>query len=257
MIATALWGLAACAVIAIATWLVSLFKHDVSLVDRVWSVCVMAAAAVYAVVWPTLPARSVCMLLLGLAWAARLSIYISARNWGQGEERRYQAIRKRNEPGFAFKSLYLVFGLQALLSWVVSAPFLAGLMSDAPFGLLDVVGAALASFGIVWEAIADDQMARFKRVPSNKGQVMDQGLWRYSRHPNYFGEACTWWGLWIMAMAASGWPASWSVISPLLMTVLLLKVSGVSLLEKDIGERRPAYRHYIEHTNAFLPGRPH
>jgi steroid 5-alpha reductase family enzyme len=257
MISAALWGLAACVAIAVVTWLVSLRQRDVSLVDRVWSVCILAAALAYAAVWPTLPARSVCMLVLGLAWAARLSIYITARNWGHGEERRYQAIRQRNEPGFAFKSLYLVFGLQALLSWVVSAPFLAGLMGDAPFGVLDIAGAGLAAFGIVWEAIADDQMSRFKRVPSNKDQVMDQGLWRYSRHPNYFGEACTWWGLWIMAMAASGWPALWSVVSPLLMTVLLLKVSGVSLLEKDIGERRPAYRHYIEHTNAFLPGRPH
>ena len=99
-------------------------------------------------------------------------------------------------------------------------------------------------------------MARFKSDPKHKGQVMDRGLWRYTRHPNYFGEVCVWWGLWLIALGGAGWGGAWSVVSPLLMTVLLLKVSGVSLQEKDIGERRPAYRDYIERTNAFIPGAP-
>ena len=99
-------------------------------------------------------------------------------------------------------------------------------------------------------------MAAFKADPANKGQVMDRGLWRYTRHPNYFGETCFWWGMWLIALAAGGAAAIWTVLSPLLMTVLLLKVSGVALLEKDIGERRPAYRDYIARTNAFIPGPP-
>lgn len=118
---------------------------------------------------------------------------------------------------------------------------------------LDAPGIALVLFGIVFEAAGDWQLARFKSDPANRGQVMDRGLWRYTRHPNYFGEFCVWWGFYLLAASAGGWGA---IVSPLLMSVLLLKVSGVGLLEKDIGERRPAYRDYIAHTNAFFPGPP-
>ena len=97
-------------------------------------------------------------------------------------------------------------------------------------------------------------MSAFKADPANKGQVMDRGLWRHTRHPNYFGEACFWWGVWLVALAAGGLPALWTVASPLLMTTLLLKVSGVALLEQDIGKRRPGYRDYVARTNAFIPG---
>jgi steroid 5-alpha reductase family enzyme len=147
-----------------------------------------------------------------------------------------------------------VFALQAVLAWIVSAPFLPGMAAARPLGLFDAVGAALALFGIFFEAIGDAQMARFRADPKNAGQVMDRGLWRYTRHPNYFGEACVWWGIWLIAMGGAGWSGVWSVVSPLLMTWLLLKVSGVRMLEADIGERRPAYREYIARTNAFVPG---
>jgi steroid 5-alpha reductase family enzyme len=140
-----------------------------------------------------------------------------------------------------------------VLAWLVSAPFLFGFASAAPFGPLDALGAALAAFGIVFEAVGDAQMARFKADPANRGRVMDRGLWRYTRHPNYFGECCVWWGLFLMALAAGG---VWSIGSPLLMTVRLLKVSGVSLLEKGLVERRPGYREYVQRTNAFVPGPP-
>jgi steroid 5-alpha reductase family enzyme len=137
---------------------------------------------------------------------------------------------------------------------VVSASFLPGMAALRPLGALDALGIALALFGTFFEAVGDAQMARFKADPSSKGQVMDRGLWRYTRHPNYFGECCVWWGLWIVAVGGAGWGGAWSVVSPLLMTWLLLKVSGVHMLEGDIGERRPAYRDYIARTNAFLPG---
>lgn len=175
---------------------------------------------------------------------------------GQGEDRRYQQMRERNQPHFGLKSLCLVFGLQALLAWIVTAPLLGGMAGTRPFASLDAAGAVLAAFGIAFEAIADAQMTHFKSSPTQRGRVMDRGLWRYSRHPNYFGEACVWWGLWLMAMAATGWAGAWTTVSPALMTLLLLRVSGVSLLEKDIAERRPAYWDYIARTNAFLPGRP-
>jgi steroid 5-alpha reductase family enzyme len=194
------------------------------------------------------------MLGLGFAWALRLAAYVTWRNWGHGEDRRYQEIRARNQPNFPLKSLYLIFALQAVLAWIVSASFFAGFTGTRPLGLLDALGIALAAFGIVFEAVGDQQMASFKADRLNKGLVMDRGLWRYTRHPNYFGETCVWWGLWLMALGASGIGGAWSVVSPILMTVLLLKVSGVALLEKDIGERRPAYRDYIARTNAFFPG---
>ncbi len=247
-------GLAWTAAVVFLTWLASLARHDVSLVDRVWPVCIAGAGLVYFALLPGHTPRGLCMAVLGTAWAVRLGLYITSRNWGHGEDRRYQAIRARNQSGFAFKSLYLVFALQAVLAWIVSAPFLPGMAAVQPLGALDVAGIALALFGTFFEAIGDAQMVRFKADPASKGQVMDRGLWRYTRHPNYFGEACVWWGLWLVAIGGAGWGGAWSVVSPLLMTWLLLKVSGVRMLEEDIGERRPAYRDYIARTNAFLPG---
>ena len=150
----------------------------------------------------------------------------------------------------------LVFGLQAVLAWVVASPLLIGLAAGSAIGWLDMMGIGIAAFGIVYEAVADAQMARFKADPSNAGRVMDRGLWRHTRHPNYFGEFCVWWGLWLVCIGGAGPGGAWTVISPLLMTVLLLKVSGVSLLERDIAERRPAYRDYVARTPAFLPWWP-
>jgi steroid 5-alpha reductase family enzyme len=256
LLRTALAGLALIAVLGFFTWIASVVQRDVSLVDRTWSVFIAGAALVYFVLLPAPGARGAWLLGLAAAWAVRLALYITARNWGHGEDRRYQQIRARNQPNFTFKSLYLVFALQALLAWAVSAPFFAGMAGTRAFGVLDAAGLALAAFGIVFEAIGDAQMSRFKADPAHQGQVMDRGLWRYTRHPNYFGEVCVWWGFWLVALGGAGWAGAWSVVSPIVMTVLLLKVSGVSLLEKDIGERRPAYRDYIARTNAFFPGPP-
>ena len=253
-------GLALIVVLAVLTWLASLVRRDVSLVDRTWSVFIASAAVVYALLLPAPGNRGLWMLGLAVAWAVRLAVFITRRNWGHGEDRRYQDIRARNQPNFGFKSLYLVFALQAVLAWIVSAPFFAAMSANStsarPVGWLDGVGIAVVAFGIVFEAVGDAQMSLFKKDAKNKGQVMDRGVWRFTRHPNYFGETCVWWGFWLMALAGAGWGGAWSVVSPLLMTVLLLKVSGVSLLEKDIVERRPAYRDYITRTNAFVPGWP-
>jgi steroid 5-alpha reductase family enzyme len=250
----ALAGLAWTASLALLTWVASLVRHDASLVDRMWPVFIVGAGLVYFALLPVQTVRGLWMAVLGAAWAVRLCLYITWRNWGHGEDRRYQAIRARNQPNFGFRSLYLVFALQAVLAWIVFAPFLPGMLAARSLGVLDVLGVALALFGIFFEAIGDAQMARFRSDPKNAGQVMDRGLWRYTRHPNYFGEACVWWGIWLMAMGGAGWSGAWSVVSPLLMTWLLLKVSGVRMLEADIGERRPAYREYIARTNAFVPG---
>ncbi len=254
VLVTALMGLAFTLLLSVLTWAASLWRDDVSLVDRVWSLLITGAGWSYVLLQPHPGARVLCMLLLASVWALRLSLFITWRNWGHGEERRYQDIRARNQPGFRFKSLYLVFALQAVLAWVVSAPFLAGVAATKALNAVDALSMLLVVFGLGFEAIADWQLARFKADPAHKGQVMDQGLWRYTRHPNYFGEACVWWGLWLMVVAGAGWSGLWSIVSPLLMTVLLLRVSGVRLLEKDMAERRPAYLAYIARTNAFIPG---
>jgi len=236
--------------IAVLTWMASIAKHDASIVDSVWSLLLLAAAFTYAAATPEAP-RTLIVLLLVTAWALRLSAHITWRNWSEPEDHRYVAIRKRNQPNYAAKSLYLVFGLQGLLAWIVSLPLLGALASTRPVVFLDWLGIAIVCAGIAIETVADAQLARFKANPANRGRVMDRGLWRYTRHPNYFGEFLVWWGFYAIALGAGAW---WAIVSPLLMSVLLLRISGVALLEKDIGERRPAYRDYMARTNAFFPG---
>ncbi len=246
-------ALAAVLLAAFATWAVSVARRDVSIVDSLWGPMIVLAPWAYLAATIEAGPRAVLVLLLASAWALRLAGHITWRNRGHGEDRRYQAIRARNEPHFAFKSLYLVFGLQAVLAWVVALPLMAALASDRPLGWLDTLGAGLWLSAIVFEAVADWQLARFKADATHRGQVMDRGLWAWTRHPNYFGECLAWWGAWLVAVGAD---AAWTVVSPLLMTLLLLRVSGVVLLERDLLERRPAYREYVARTSAFVPWPP-
>jgi steroid 5-alpha reductase family enzyme len=238
---------------ATLTWLLSLPLRNVSIVDTLWSLMLFAAGVTYALGSDPRAPRLSLVLWLSALWAARLAFYIAARNLGHGEDRRYQEIRRRNEPRFALKSLYLVFWLQALLAWVISLPLLGAFAGNAPLGWLDYVGVALFALGFVFEAGGDWQLARFKRDPANEGRVLDSGLWKLTRHPNYFGEFCIWWGLFLIAVAAGAW---WSLPGPLLISFLLLRVSGVRLLEGGIGNRRPQYADYVLKTNAFFPGPP-
>jgi steroid 5-alpha reductase family enzyme len=236
---------------ATLTWLLSLPMRNVAIVDSLWSLMLFAAGVIYALgADPRAPRLAFVLWLLAL-WAVRLSGYITARGMGKGEDPRYQAIRARNEPHFKWKSLYLVFWLQALLAWVISLPLLGAFASNQPVGPLDYAGILLWVVGFVFEAGGDWQLARFKRDPANAGAVMDRGFWRYTRHPNYFGEFCIWWGLFLIALSAGAW---WSVPGALLISFLLLRVSGVTLLERDIGKRRPQYADYVLKTNAFFPG---
>jgi steroid 5-alpha reductase family enzyme len=248
-----LQGLAVVGFVGFCTWLLSLYKRNVAIVDSLWSLMFLLLALSYAAAAGHWGPRALLILGLVALWALRLSIYITWRNWGHGEDRRYQAIRARNEPGFAFKSVYLVFGLQAVLAWVISLPLHGAIMSDGPLGLNDALGSALWLVGFAFEAGGDWQLARFKAEPANRGKVMDRGFWRYTRHPNYFGDFAIWWGFYVIAAGAGAW---WSVLGPLLMSLLLMRVSGVKLLEKDIGERRPEYADYMRRTNAFFPGVP-
>lgn len=246
-------GLTVALSIALILWLVSLIRRDVSIVDPFWSLFFLAMTLTYFWLAPADSERALLVLFVVVIWSVRLAIFILLRNWGEGEDFRYQRIRAENEPGFWLKSLYIVFGLQAILAWIISMPLLAALLGTSPLGWLDLIAVSLWLIGFGFEAIGDHQLASFKANPDNKGRVLDTGLWRYTRHPNYFGEACIWWGFFVFALAAGAW---WTIIAPILMTFLLLRVSGVALLEKDIGERRPAYAEYIRRTNAFFPGPP-
>jgi len=239
------------AVVAVLGWLVSVLRRNVDLVDSLWSLMFLLALVCYWRLAPQQTERGLLLIALVGVWALRLSVYLTARNWGHDEDRRYRAIRARNDPGFTFKSLYLVFGFQAVLAWLISVPLLGATLGDAPLGPLDYLGVSLWVVGFVFEAGGDWQLARFKRDPANAGKVMDRGFWRYTRHPNYFGDFAIWWGFYLIALSAGAW---WSIVGPLIMSVLLLRVSGVALLEKDIGQRRPAYAEYIRRTNAFFPG---
>jgi steroid 5-alpha reductase family enzyme len=256
MIAIAVSGLLPPVVIAVAAWLASLPLRDASTADRVWPWLVAAPVASYAWLLGAPSARAACMAALLLLWSVRLCAYITWRNWGHGEDRRYAAMRAEHGAAFPMRSLATVFLLQGVLGWLVSWPLLAGWEGQRPIGVVDLAGGALALFGIVFEAVADAQLARFRADPAQHGQVLREGLWRWSRHPNYFGEACTWWGLGLMGLSALGPAGAWCLASPLLMTVLLLRVSGVSLLERDIADRRPGYRDYVQRTSAFFPRPP-
>jgi len=247
-------GLAVLAVFAAVGWLLSLPLRNVSIVDSMWSLMFLLAALTYTAGQASPGPRAWLVITLVGLWSIRLAAYISWRNRGHGEDFRYQKIRANNQPGFAFKSLYIVFGLQATLAWVVSLPLLAAINSTAPLGWLDAIGAALWLVGMVFEAGGDWQLVRFKGNPANQGKVLDTGLWRYTRHPNYFGECLIWWGLFLIAFSVPG--GVWTVISPIIITLVLLKMTGVPLTERTTMERRPGYKDYMRRTNTFIPWYP-
>lgn len=245
-----LTGLLTISLFALAGWIFSLVRDDVTHVDSMWSLFLGMSAFSYTLYFYHLPARTILILVLVTIWAIRLSAYLTWRNWGKQEDHRYAEIRNHNAPFFWLKSIYIIFGLQAVLAWIISLPLFVGVSSTLPLNIFDYMGAGLVVFGIAYESIADWQLSKFKANQKNAGKVLNTGLWRHTRHPNYFGECCVWWGFYFIALATGGW---WSIASPLIMTFLLLKFSGVVLLEKDITHRRPEYAQYIKHTSAFIP----
>jgi steroid 5-alpha reductase family enzyme len=234
----------------LATWLVSLALRDTSIVDIVWGLGFVVVAWISVLVG-TDDRRSLLVAALTTIWGLRLTLHLAWRNLGKGEDYRYQAMRRRHGARFRVVSLFVVFGLQGVLLWIVSLPVQAA-TGDATRPL-DLLGILLWTIGIIFETVGDLQLARFKAKPQNKGRVLDSGLWRYTRHPNYFGDFCVWWGMFGIALAGGAW---WSIVAPLVMTALLMRYSGAGLLEKTIGRRRPGYDEYVRRTNAFFPGPP-
>jgi steroid 5-alpha reductase family enzyme len=246
-------GLLAAAVAFSALWLVSLMLRDASIVDIFWGPGFILVGAYYAMSATGGPSlRGLLVLGLVTVWGLRLALHIGLRNAGAGEDFRYQKWRQEAGSNFWWISLFKVFLLQALVLWIASSPLLlAHFESGEDVTVLDVLGVTLWGFGFLFETVADWQLQRFKKNPSTSGQVMRSGLWSLSRHPNYFGEAVLWWGLALLAFPGGGWL---SFVGPLLITFLLLKVSGVAMLDTAMVERRPDYADYIATTPAFVPG---
>jgi len=231
-------------------WLLSLALRDAGIVDIFWAPGFFIVAAICALRAPALTPRAIVILVLAALWAERLGSHLLHR-WRNSaqEDRRYTEMRAGG--GFWWRSLFRVFWLQAVILWIVSWPLQAATGSGAiPLGPLDYIGAVVALGGILIEAVADRQLTRFKNDPASPGKVLDTGLWAWSRHPNYFGNATMWWGFWLIAASAGAW---WTIFAPALMTFFLLRVSGVTLLERDIADRRPGYADYVRNTSAFIP----
>jgi steroid 5-alpha reductase family enzyme len=246
---------AAVALYMTAVWLLSLRLRDASIADVFWGPGFALVALVSAAISAP-SARGALLAALASVWGLRLALHIGARWRRKGEEdRRYQAMRAGWGRRFPLASLFTVFLLQGALLWVVSLPLQAGaaLGASRPLGPLDLAGMLLFAIGLGFDALGDAQLARFLADPASRGRVMETGLWRYTRHPNYFGDALLWWGLGLIGVATGAW---WCLAGPALITFLLVRVSGVSLLEKDIAGRRPDYVAYVKRTSAFLPWPP-
>lgn len=239
-------------------WVVSLQIDDVSFVDSFWGggMALLALASWLRLAEPG-PLATLLMAMTVL-WGGRLAIHLYRRWRREGEDPRYaRMMRKPREQGrFAIAALTKVFLGQAVLLFVVSSPAQAGIVAAGgvqPISGLALVGFALWLIGIVFEWVGDWQLARFRADPANKGEVMDRGLWRYTRHPNYFGDACAWWGIWLAAASAGWWIAAWTVAGPLFLTFTLTRWSGKPLLEAGMAKRRPGYADYVRRTSGFFP----
>lgn len=252
-----IYGLALLVTLGLMTllWLISLSLRNSSIVDIFWGSGFVISAWIYFALTPDgLLLRKWGLAALVTIWGVRLSLHILRRNWGKPEDFRYQAWRREYGGSWWWQSFFRVFLLQGVLLWIISVPLLAAQISATPARLtaLDFLGLAIWLIGFFFEAAGDLQLARFKADPANKGKVLDSGVWRSSRHPNYFGDSAQWWGYYLIAASSGGW---WTVFSPIIMSLLLLRVSGVTLLEKTL-ETRPGYRDYIERTSSFIPWFP-
>lgn len=237
-------------------WVISMFLKNSSIIDIFWGAGFVMTAWVSFFFTPAgyLP-RKILLLVLVTIWGLRLSFYILWRNWRKPEDFRYQKWRSEAGRKWWWYSFFKVFLLQGILMWIISTPLPATMIAKLPAHLtvLDFIGIGLWLIGFFFEFTGDLSLALFRRNPANKGKVLQTSVWRYTRHPNYFGDSTQWWAYFLIALAAGGW---WTIFSPIIMTLMLLKVSGVALLEKTLSVEKPGYKEYIEITSAFIPWFP-
>lgn len=242
----------------LALWALSIRLKDASIVDIFWgpAFAVIAVATYLNLGDAGVQARKWLIVGLTSLWAARLALYVWSRGRGQGEDPRYTAFRKHaqgNEHLFILRNVFLKQG-QSM--WITSIPLQVGqyLLQPAQIGVVAMVGVAVFAVGFLFETVGDWQLARFKADPANKGRIMQSGLWRYTRHPNYFGDACVWWGLFLIA--CDHWIGLLTIFAPLRMTNSLVNRTGKKLLEKKMRKTRPGYEAYIARTSGFFPWPP-
>ena len=236
-------------------WVLSLFVEDTSIMDPAWGFGFVAVAW-YAQLAGGASFDGRDILLLGAVslWGLRLGGYLAWRRWGEPEDKRYRRWREEAGSAWWWKSYFKVFLLQGFLMWVISAPLVAAVAITGPaLNWLDALAGMLWLLGFGIETVADWQLARFKSDPTNQGALLTEGLWRYSRHPNYFGETVQWWAFYGFAIMAGAW---YTLFSPLLMTFLILRVSGIPILERDLSDAKPGYEEYVRRTPAFIPWFP-
>lgn len=235
-------------------WLLSLVLKNASIVDIFWGIGLIIVTWLAFSLGSGYIPRKQWVAVLVTVWGLRLALHIGFRNWGKGEDFRYAKWREENGARWWWLSFFQVFLLQGVLMWLISAPLIAAQTFGFPAILtpLDLIGIVIWVIGYLLEAIGDLQLMMFKANPAHKGKLLTTGLWSLTRHPNYFGEAVLWWGYYIFALASGSW---WTVFSPILMTYLLMKVSGVAMLERTL-KLKPGYEDYMRRTSAFFPWFP-
>ncbi len=250
----AVYGLALGLILACMSvlWLVSVFLKNASIVDPFWGLAFVIMAFFYFTQTPSGDeVRKYLLVFLVTVWGLRLSIYLLWRNWGTGEDFRYREFRRKyGLHRYWWISFFQTFILQGMLAWIVSMPLLGAQIWGKSLNIFDFLGVGVWTIGFIFEAGSDLQLARFKADPNNRGQLLTAGFWRYTRHPNYFGDAACWWGYGLLSVAAGSYYAA---IGAVVMTFLIIRVSGIALLEKSLKQNKPGYEAYIRRTSAFIP----
>jgi steroid 5-alpha reductase family enzyme len=237
-------------------WLISVIIKNASIVDIFWGFGFVLASAFYFLKTGDANPRKIVIVTFVTIWGLRLSGYLAWRNLGKGEDFRYRNFRKNyGENRYWWISFFQVFLLQGTLMWLISSPLLGAQYNSAAknLNIFDYTGITIWFIGFLFEAGGDFQLARFKSDPSNKGKILNTGFWRYTRHPNYFGDSAVWWGYGLISIAAGSYLAA---LGSVLMTALIIKISGVALLERSLKEQKPQYLEYTKRTSAFIPWFP-
>jgi steroid 5-alpha reductase family enzyme len=250
------FGVAIAAVLLL--WVVSIPIRDVSIIDMFFPVILLSITAVSFLIGNGAADRRLLVMLLVGIWSLRITVHLVRRNWGHGEDPRYTKIRSwvKDDRSFIWLSLRKVFLLQGVVMWLASLPVQIAMVFAEPadLGAVAMAGVALWTIGFLFESIADAQLSRFRADESKRGTVLQTGLWKYSRHPNYFGELCVWWGLFLVA--CDNPVGVFTIIGPLVYSYLVINVTGQRTLEKKLAKEKPGYREYMKTTSGLIPMPP-